>query len=319
MNIIYSTDENYSEICLSSIRSLLENNQNVEELKIYIIDNNITNNTKNKIKNNIEKYRRRCFFISCNEICKDLKKNNEFPVSSYARLFIQDSIQEDKIIYLDCDTNIKGNLTELWSINMQDNWIAGVQDPLPDYLKKAVEMKSTERYINAGVLVINLKKWRDIDFRGKVIKYMAEHNNNVIHHDQGIINGVCNGKIVYLEPKFNLMPEMMMMNEKQIKKLYKMPNFYSEQQLEFARINPVIIHYICKFYNRPWFKECTHPYKNEFLKYYEGELKSNPLSIKIIFRKFVFNKLPFSIYCMIENILDFRRRKYVKKIVGDKI
>ena len=39
MNIIYSTDENYSEICLSSIRSLLENNQNVEELKIYIIDN----------------------------------------------------------------------------------------------------------------------------------------------------------------------------------------------------------------------------------------------------------------------------------------
>ena len=113
MNIIYSTDENYSEICLSSIRSLLENNQNVEELKIYIIDNNITNNTKKKIKKNIEKYKTRCFFISCNEICKDLKKNNEFPVSSYARLFIQDSIQEDKIIYLDCDTNIKGNLTEL--------------------------------------------------------------------------------------------------------------------------------------------------------------------------------------------------------------
>ena len=319
MNILYSTDENYSEICLSSIRSLLENNKGVKELKIYIIDNNITEKTKTKIATEIKHYKRNYFFIPCMEICKGVKKNNKFPISAYARLFVQDNIKENKVIYLDCDTIVETELTELWNIDLKDNWIAGIQDLLTSSLIKAIGMDSNERYINSGVLVINLKKWRQIDFKAKVIQYMKDNNNNVIHHDQGIINGLCKDKILYLEPKFNLMPEMLMMNEGQIKKLYKMSNFYSEQQLESSRVNPAIIHYICKFYNRPWFKECTHPYKNKFLKYYKGELKSKPLCIKIKFRKFVFEKLPFSIYCMIEKILDFRRKKYVKKIVGDKI
>lgn len=314
MNIMYSTDENYSKICLSSIRSVLEKNKKVEELKIYIIDNNILKDTRKEIENVIKKYERKCFFIPCEEICKNVKKNNEFPISAYARLFVQDNIKENKIIYLDCDTIVKKDLTELWNIDLKDNWIAGVQDPLPEYLKKAIEMNSKERYINSGVLVINLKKWRHIDFKTKVIQYMKDHNNNVVHHDQGIINGICNGKILYLEPKFNLMPEMITMSSKQIKKLYKMKDFYTEQQLKEARTNPTIIHYICKFYNRPWFKECTHPYKDSFLKYYNGKLISKPLSIKIKLRKFVFLNFPFSVYCIIENILDFKRKKYVEKI-----
>ena len=54
MNIMYSTDENYSKICLSSIHSVLEENKNVEELKIYIIDNNISKDT-NEVLNEIER------------------------------------------------------------------------------------------------------------------------------------------------------------------------------------------------------------------------------------------------------------------------
>lgn len=318
MNVIYSTDENYSEICLSSINSLLEKNKEVEELNIYIIDNEISNDTKKKIEKVIENYGKKCLFISCKEICKDLKKNNDFSISAYARLFIQDSIQEEKIIYLDCDTNVNDSLEELWNIDMQEKWIAGVQDPLPEYLKKAIGMKKTERYINSGVLLINLKKWRKIDFKNKVLQYMLEHNNNVIHHDQGTINGICKGRILYLDPKFNLMPEMITMSEEQIKRVYGDKKFYSEKQLENARKNPVIIHYICKFYNRPWFRECTHPYKEKFLKYYNGELTSNPLSLKIKLRKFIFEHLPFSIYCITERIFDIRRRKYVEKITGVK-
>ena len=118
---------------------------------------------------------------------------------------------------MDCDTIVETELTELWDIELEDNWIAGVQDLLPSYLIKAIGMDSNERYINSGVLVINLKKWRHIDFKTKVIQYMKDHNNNVVHHDQGIINGICNGKILYLEPKFNLMPEMITMSSKQIK------------------------------------------------------------------------------------------------------
>ncbi len=315
MNIIYSTDENYSKICLASIISLLESNKKVEKLKIYIIDNNIEEKTKSEFVKTIDKYKRMCFFISCKEICKDLQKNNDFPVSSYARLFIQDSIKEDKIIYIDCDTAVRNSLESLWEEDLKDNLVAGVEDPLPSYLKEAIQMSKNDRYINAGILVINLKKWREINFKQRVLEFVKKHNNNVIHHDQGIINGICKNKILYLHPKYNLMPEMIMMTEKQLRKLYKIKNFYSEEKLEEARKNPCIVHYISKFYNRPWFKECNHPFKNDFQKYYTGEIKSKPLTNKIRLRKWIFTHLPFTIYSLLENMLDFKRKKHIKKLV----
>ncbi len=315
MNILYSTDENYAKICMASIWSLLDSNKFVEKMKIYIIDNQITESTKKEMKDLIEnKYKRELVFISCEEICKDLEKENDFPISAYARLFIQDSIKEEKIIYIDCDTLVKGNVESLWNCKLKGYWIGGIQDPLPNYLKEAIEVDDQERYINSGVLLINLDKWREIDFKSKVIKFIKEHNKNVVHHDQGIINGICKGKILYLDPKYNLMPEMIMMNEKQLKKLYKMEKFYKEEQLQKARENPVIVHFISKFYNRPWFKECTHPYKDEFLNYYNkvnGEITSKPLNKKVKMRKFAFQYFPFGMYVGIERILNYKRKNQI--------
>lgn len=315
MNVIYSTDENYAKICMTSIWSLLDSNKCVEEIKIYIIDNQITENTKKEMKDLIEnKYQREIIFISCEEICRDLEKNNDYPISSYARLFIQDFIKEEKIIYVDCDTLVRGNLENLWNCKLKEYLVGGIQDPLPDYLKEAVQLDNQERYINAGVLLINLDKWREIDFKSKVVKFIKEHNKNVVHHDQGIINGICKGKILYLDPKYNLMSEMIMMNEKQLKKLYKMEKFYKEEQLQKARENPVIVHFISKFYNRPWFKECTHPYKDEFLSYYKkvnGEIKSKPLNRKVKMRKFAFEHFPFNIYVSVERMLNYKRKNQI--------
>ena len=313
MNVIYSTDENYAKICLSSIISLLENSRDIEKLRIYIIDNKIESETKKNIRKVIEKYGREVYFLSCQEICKDLKKNNNFPVSSYARLFIQDYVKEDKIIYIDADTVIRKNIECLWEKDLGENLVAGVEDPLPGYLKEAIQMNKENRYINAGILVINLKKWRKVDFKEKVLKYIENHDYNVVHHDQGIINGLCQGKILYLEPQFNLMPEMIMMSEKQLKRLYKLKGFYTEEQLEAARKDPYIVHYISKFYNRPWFKECTHPYKSDFQKYYMDKLRSNPFNIKVKARKFVFDNFPFFVYNDMEKILDIKRRRSIKR------
>ena len=317
MNVVYSTDENYSKICMTSLYSLLESNKMIKEIEIYIIDNNLNEKTKKQFTELIKKYNREIKFISCKEICEELQKNNDFPVSAYARLFIQDYIKDDKIIYIDCDTIVNGSLEELWTTKLDDYWIAGVQDPLPNYLKKTSEMDENDRYINSGVLLINLKKWREVDFKNLVVQYITNHKKNVVHHDQGIINGICNGKILYLHPKFNLMPEMISMNEKKLKKLYQMKEFYSQKELDEAKSKPIIIHYILKFYNRPWFKECTHPYKDKFLKFYKilnGKLISKPLSYKVRLRKFVFNYFHFNVYVSLERILDYKRKKSIKKI-----
>ena len=59
MNIIYSTDENYAKICLASIWSLLESNKDTENLKIYLIDNKIKKETKQKMIELVQKYNKK--------------------------------------------------------------------------------------------------------------------------------------------------------------------------------------------------------------------------------------------------------------------
>ena len=310
MKILYSSDNNYSKIMYASLNSLLETNKNNKNIKIYIIDNEISHEMKEKINNLISMYKRQVNYISCKKICNDLVKKNDFPISAYARLFIQDEIDSDKVIYLDCDTIVKEDLKSLWDIDLEDNYVGGVIDPLPLYLKKAIGMSIDDEYINSGVMLINLKKWREINFRKKTIDFIEKHNYDVVHHDQGIINGISKGYILYIHPKYNLMPEYIYLNSDQLKKLYNQKNGYNQRQINEANDKPVIIHYIRKFYNRPWFLECTHPYKNDFLQYYyniSNELKSNPLKKNVKIRKFVYDHLPFTFYVLLEKFLDKRR------------
>lgn len=315
MKILYSTDDNYSKICYASINSLFESNKNVNKLAVYIIDNNISKSMKKKISELALSYKRELFYISCKRICKNLIKNNSFPISAYARLFIQNEIEDDKVIYIDCDTLVNNDLTDLWNINLNNNWVGGVIDPLPNYLKTAVGMEPEDSYINSGVLIINLLEWRKNDFKSKVIKFIEEHDYNVVHHDQGIINGICKNRVMFIHPKYNLMPEFIYMNEKKIKRLYKLKYFYNNNELEEAKTSPSIVHFISKFYNRPWFKECTHPYKDKFNSFYfkvSNNLSSNPLSKKVILQKFVYEKLPFVLFVIIERLLDIKRRRLLK-------
>lgn len=311
MVVLYSTDENYSKICYSSLHSLLENNKDVDNIDIYIIDNNLGNLAKKNFERIASKYNRNIKFISCEKVCNKLIKNNDYPISSYARLFIQNEIDSDKVIYIDCDTIVNKNIEGLWNIKLGSNLIGGVIDPLPGYLKTVINLKKDDYYINAGVLLINLKLWRKEDFAKKVIDFIGENNFNVVHHDQGIINYLCKNKIKIISPCYNLMPELIYMNSNKIKKLYRMNDFYDEGELTKARKSPYIIHYISKFYNRPWYRECTHPYKDIFIKYYEGAggaLDKKPLSNGNRIRKVLYEKFPFGVFLLVERILDIRRQ-----------
>lgn len=97
--------------------------------------------------------------------------------------------------------------------------VAGVQDNPALYALEAIGMDENDRYINSGVLLINLKQWRAERIEEKIIKMIQAHNGFVLHHDQGIINGVCKGKIKILPPKFNTMSQFFFDERETNKKL----------------------------------------------------------------------------------------------------
>lgn len=268
INVLYSTDSCYVQYAYASINSLLFNNANIDNIKIYLIEDNLADFEKENIQSLICKYKNaEIKFIDINTIMNNsgIVKKDFFKLVGYSRLFIQDIINVDKILYLDCDTIVANNLLELWNIDINDYLIAGVQDTVLEYSKTIVGMDMNTRYINSGVLLINLKKWREENIKNKFLKMINDFNGYVPLHDQGIVNGVCKGKIFYLNPKFNCMSQFYQFSEKQIKKLYNIKSFYSKKEICNAIQYPVIIHYIAKFYNRPWCEDCSHPKKKSIL------------------------------------------------------
>jgi len=70
LTIAYATDENYAKLVWCSLKSLLENNANFFTVKAYIISDNLSNSSKDKLSNLISSYNgkivsirpRACFF-----------------------------------------------------------------------------------------------------------------------------------------------------------------------------------------------------------------------------------------------------------------
>ncbi|WP_061464191.1 glycosyltransferase family 8 protein [Peribacillus simplex] len=318
LNVLYSTDDNYAKYGGVSMLSLFENNKNVEEICVYIIDNKISKENKEKLSEIADVYNRNLVFIDGSDMLRKTEKKDDFPIAAYGRLFISNLINIDKILYLDCDTIINGSLKHLWLKNIDDFFVAGVQDNPAKYNVSIIGMGDNDRYLNSGILLINLSLWRKNELEKSFVEFINKYRGNVPHHDQGIINGVCKDRILILEPEFNLMPPFLHMNRRQIMKLYNIKKYYTQQQINSAIKDPVIIHYISKFYNRPWNKECTHPFKKMYEKYlnlspWNNRLDNSPLGTKVQIRKRVYEIMPFFIYHLFEKILDTKRKRFIKR------
>lgn len=316
LNIIYSSDDNYCIYMGVSILSVLENNKNFNSINIYVIDNNINDVNKSKLKELVDLYQRNILFIDFEKYKKYLNLNMhwEISMSSYARLFVSSMLPKNinKILYFDCDTLIVDSLDELWNQNINDFYMAGVCDTVPSNTKQAIGLNNKDFYINAGMLLINLKKWREDDLEKKLLNFIDKHNGNVIHHDQGVINGVIKSKKI-LPLRYNLMTSYLMMTRDDIIKYYSVEDsFYSESEIKEAIENPVYIHFTPGFTTRPWIKGCKHPKAYLYWEYLSKTpwrdvkaIKDNsPFYVKII--NLMYRKLPLNVADIIyKKILKF--------------
>ena len=117
-----------------------------------------------------------------------------------------------------------------------------------------------------GMMVLNLKKMREDNITDKCLKFIKKYKGSVPHHDQGTINAVCNEKILVIHPKYNVQSPMFTYTADKIKKMYKIKQYYSQEEIEDAIKNPVFIHFTDGFFNRPWNRNCSHPKKDIYLK-----------------------------------------------------
>ena len=245
LNFLYCCDENYNLQFQTSIFSLLENVS--DEIRVYVlhksgfrkeyISKKIVNH---KNLNNIK------FIEFTSHVDKFPNiKDSHVSEATYYRLFIDEHINEnlDILIYLDADVIcIEDPLIQL-SEHIErligNDYIVSVttEKAITDGQKR-LGMKS-EKYFNAGVMIIDYKKWINDGIGKKLRKKLIENKMSLNFWDQDILNMFFDGGYLELNHELNSRAVLdqgeKIINEKNIDKYF---------------LNKKLIHYQGKL--KPW-------------------------------------------------------------------
>jgi lipopolysaccharide biosynthesis glycosyltransferase len=137
-------------------------------------------------------------------VFRDLPTTKTLSIATYARLLIPDLFPDsvERILYIDADCILVGDLLALWRFDMGTAAIAAVHDPSGALVEREIGINLDEGgYVNAGVMLMNLMVWRGEELATTAMAFVKKHNPRLL--DQSGINAACAGKIAYLPEQWN--------------------------------------------------------------------------------------------------------------------
>lgn len=194
MTVVYACDRKWYKHLPTAIGSLLMYNP---DAFVYIIceDDQIECIKRTK---NIK-------IININNLPNFIEKTHPNATSHWTifalmRCFLSKILDEDKILWLDVDTIVLADLTELWDLDMTNKAIAGWREEYKNWVHVRQQMQSSY-YVNSGILLMNLKFIKEKHFDDKFIKIL--NGNALKNPDQDALNIACDGYIKYFGAEYN--------------------------------------------------------------------------------------------------------------------
>lgn len=214
--IFFSTDDNYIPYLDVAVRSLIANASKEYRYRIVVLNTGLDPNNVAQVKEN------ECdgFAIDFIDISKPIetikshfKDVYHFSIVTYYRLFIASLFpQYDKIVYLDCDLVVLGDISELYHVPLEEHILGAAPEQFVQntesfrqYAKIALGV-NPDRYVNAGVLVINLKEFRRNRIEEKFVDLITNYDFDLLDPDQAYLNYLCQDQIYMLPNGWNKEP-----------------------------------------------------------------------------------------------------------------
>ena len=254
INICFGLNDSYSQHCGCTMASILynSNHNSNDNFNFYIISDYISEENKKRIEQLkfIRNFNIKYLVIDPSKY-KDLYVNNNIGISAFYRFESFDLLDDDKFLYLDCDTIVRKDIAELYETELEDYYCAGVEDILNPILKQKFSIDENSLYINSGVMLINQYMCRKNNIYSSIINFLNTPWE-IQWGDQDIINKIFENKIKSLDLKFNC--------------LYPYHNYYKDSRYynKMAQ-DPSIIHYITD--NKPWIPGKNPHKKTDYFKY----------------------------------------------------
>ena len=288
--VFLASNDKYAPFVATTIASVCYNTKSFCEF--YVLDSGISNLNKRRIELLKEKFNNfsvEYLKIDLNEF-KNFQLLPHISLDTYSRFFIPILKPElDKVIYIDIDVSVLGDIKELYNVDLKDHFLGAT----PEYFAIDCQMKvvknldikynENKQFFNAGILLINSKKWRENNITDKLFEIQKKYNDKLINGDQDILIKQFYEDYIELDFRFNLLGGQLVYKKDFSKEV--------EDKVNCAIENPVIRHFETP--NKPWltnknfyggflqnfedfwfFAKMTDFYEILKFKYFSGLLKS---------------------------------------------
>ena len=267
-HIVVASDSTYLRHTAVMLVSLFENNKGTD-ITVHLITIEPDKTELERFINTIKNFGQKlCVYNFDKNLLDTLPKGTHKYITSatYCRLFLQDILPTDieKVLYLDGDIIVTGNINDLWETNIEGKLVAATSDEVNGYADYYARFgfPSDHVYFNAGVLLINMKEWRNADIKKQAFDFLANPNRPQLDNaDQDILNVLCVGRIKEIPLRYNLQDAILRRSVPNIRRDV-------EATIEDEIKEGKIFHFSCK--KKPWSFRCIHPMKKEYYRYLES-------------------------------------------------
>ncbi len=261
-SIVFSFNEEYSKYFAVTLQSIIDNSSKDEKYDLVIFHSDISLNSQRLLNKMIPKNFSLRFFdissyISNNFPSINLKTMNNWSVEIYNRIFIPLLMSTyNKVLYLDSDIVVNGNLKELFNIDFDNKQILAVKDATAQilhlkefserkkHIKEYLQLEKEKDYFNSGMIMFNISSINKDSYNALVER--AFKKENLLYPDQDILNIIFKNSVKFVSSKWNFCCGIFIWNKSFIESLNG--DYLYDVQSSFS--TPIIVHYTSP--QKPW-------------------------------------------------------------------
>lgn len=265
------------------IYSILQNIPEVYSPQFYILHFDISIFNRFRLNLLIKRLRRNAnikfFKLNISDFFFPIEENSPITPEAYLRIVAPQNLPDDvdRMLYLDIDTLVVSDLSELFTLDIKSKIIAACTGWCEPERKTMLGLDVCDSYFNSGVMLINIPLWKKYDISERTLRYINDYGKPLPRWDQDALNhvlkqkweklpGIYNtrfcGNINFTPDLYKYLYNIIMGNDESLKK-----------DMLSQLLCPKIIHYTGWGQCKPWFK--------------------NSLASNSIFYRTIYNKIPF--------------------------
>lgn len=258
INVVCACDANFVPHMATMLLSLVENNRR-HSIRIFVLCDDALPSHE-MLATMLHGHPAEFSLVPVGEaLPQALFVSNHISRAAYARLLMGEVLppEIDRVLYLDCDLIIRGDLDDLWNTNLSDKTIGAVRETDEYYWRSRLGLPPGAPYFNSGVMLVDLRRWRKMEIGRRSLDFVREHPERLQYWDQCALNLMLHDDWMPLESKWNFQSMAVGVVDHGIIRFRQVPR----------RIRDMVrvVHFTTG--SKPWHYMNYHPFKGEYLEY----------------------------------------------------